>query len=245
VTRHLPLWKAMFVKTSKRLLMLVIAVLLPVLSLPTFALAAPDSAMQQSLQTFFSNGVVVRGATAELIRVERWPDTSGNVRWSMPLALRGHPKRFSLIAEQGGKRWYIPVRVHWWANVLVMRKDVSARSLLTHAMVKKIRTDIAGHSGRLVRQKNDVAGMRLTRRMHQGDLLLSNYMKRPPLIQRGDVVTMIIELGGLHVRTQGRAMRSASLGQRLMVKNIHSQTVVQAIVDGAGSVRVPFRRIAG
>ena len=245
MTRHQPLTEGVFEKTSKRLLMLIIAMLLPVLSLPAFALAASDSAMQQSLQSFFNNGVVVRGASAELIRVERWPAAKGEIRWSLPLSLRGHPKRFSLIAEQGGKRWYVPVRVHWWAMAIVMDKDIPARSLLIESMLKRIRTDIAGHSGHWTRQKTDVVGMRLTRRMHKGDLLLSNHMKRPPLIQRGDLVTMIIDFGGLHVRTQGKAMRSAGQGQRLMVKNLRSQQVVQTIVEGAGSVRVVFRGVKG
>jgi len=245
VTRHLPLFEGVFKQTPKRLLMLIIAMLLPTFSLPTFAWAASDSAMQQSLQSFFNNGVVVRGASAELIRVERWPNTRGAIRWSLPLSLHGHPKRFSLVAEQGGKRWYVPVRVHWWTTALVMLKDVSARSLLTQDMLKRTRTDIAGHSGRLIRQKNDATGMRLTRRMHKGDLLLSNYMKRPPLIQRGDVVTMMIDLGGLHVRTRGKAMRSASRGQRVMVKNLRSKEVVQTVVEGAGTVRVLFRGVTG
>jgi len=117
--------------------------------------------------------------------------------------------------------------------------------LLTQDMLKRTRTDIAGHSGYLVRQKSDAVGMRLTRRMHKGDLLLSNHMKRPPLIQRGDLVTMIINVGGLHVRTQGKAMRSASQGQRLMVKNLRSQQVVQTIVESAGAVRVLFQGAEG
>jgi len=245
VNRHHPLCEVMLATTSRRLLMLVITVLLPVLSLPTFALATSDSVMQQSLQNFFHNGVVVRGATAELIRVERWPNAQGEIRWSLPLSLRRHPKRFSMIAEQGSKRWYIPVRVHWWATAIVMNKDIPARSLLTHDMLKRTRTDIAGHSGYWVRQKNDATGMRLTRRMHQGDLLLSNHMKRPPLIKRGDIVTIILDVGGLHLRTQGKAMRSASRGQRVQVKNLRSQEVVQAVVEGAGAVRVLYRGVTG
>jgi len=245
VSRYHPLFKEMFEKTSRRLLVLIIALLLPVLSLPTFALAASDSDMQQSLQTFFNNGVVLRGASAELIRVDRWPNASGSVRWSLPISLHGHPTRFSMIAEQGGKRWYVPVRVHWWAVAIVMNKDVSARSLLTNDMMIKTRTDIAGHSGYLVSQKTDALGMRLTRRMHKGDLLLSNHMKRPPLIKRGDLVVMILDFGGLHVRTQGKAMRSASKGERLLVKNLRSKEVVQTVVEGAGAVRVILQGATG
>jgi len=56
---------------------------------------------------------------------------------------------------------------------------------------------------------------------------------------------MIINVGGLHVRTQGKAMRSASQGQRLMVKNLRSQQVVQTIVESAGAVRVLFQGAEG
>jgi len=241
VTRHLPLWKAMFEQTSKRLLMLVIAMLLPVLSLPTFALAATDSAMQQSLRSFFNNGVVVRGASAELIQVERWPNAQGTIRWSLPTSLNGHPKRLSLIAEQGNKRWYVPVRVHWWAVAVVMNKSISARSLLTADMLKKIRTDVAGHNGPWVEQISELTGMRLTRRMNKGDLVLANVVKRPPLIKRGDLVQIIIDIGYLHVRAEGKALRSAHRGERILVKNLRSKEVLQAVVEQAGAVRIHMR----
>jgi len=241
VTRHLPLFEAMFAKTSKRLLMLVIAMLLPVFSLPTFALAAPDSAMQQSLQSFFNNGVVVRGASAELIQVERWPNTQGAIRWSLPAAVNGHPKRLSLIAEQGNRRWYVPVRVHWWAMAIVMNKNISARSLLTTDMLKKIRTDIAGHNSPWVEQISELTGMRLTRRLNKGDVVLATSVKRPPLIKRGDMVQIILDLGHLHVRAEGKALRSAHRGERILVKNLRSKEVIQAIVEQAGAVRIQLR----
>ncbi len=241
MTRHLPLLEGMCKQTSRRLLMLVIVMLLPVLSLPAFALAASDSAMQQSLQSFFNDGVVVRGASAELIRVERWPTTSGVVHWSLPVALNGHPKRLSLIAEQGGRRWYVPVRVHWWAMAIVMNKNISARSLLTHDMLKRTRADIAGHNRPWMDEISELIGMRLTRRMNKGDLVLSSSVKRPPLIKRGDIVQIILDMGHLHVRAEGKALRSAHRGERVLVKNLRSKEVIQAIVEQAGAVRIQLR----
>jgi len=232
-------------KVSERLLMLLTVVLLSALSLPAFALAEPDSAMQQSLKSFFAHGVVVRGAAAELIRVERWPQTSGAVRWSLPLSLHGHPGRLSLIAEQAGKRWYIPVRVHWWAMAIVMKKSVPARTLLTHDMLKKTRTDIAGHNNPWLEQISELTGMRLTRRVNKGDLILSSFVKRPPLIKRGDIVQIILDIGHLHVRAEGKALRSASRGERILIKNLRSKEVIQAIVEQAGAVRVQLRGVAG
>ncbi len=228
----------------ERLLLCLLA-LLPALSLPANAMAEPDTALQRSLTSFFKHGVVVRGASAELIRVERWPATSGAVRWSLPIAMHAHPKRFSLIAEQGGKRWYVPVRVHWWATAIVLNQAVSARTLLTLSMLKKTRSDIAGHSGQWLEHANQLAGMRLNRRMDKGEVVLSNFVKRPPLIKRGELVRILLDIGGLHVRTEGKALRTANRGDRILVKNLRSHEIVQAIAEASGTVRIVLGRNAG
>ena len=228
-----------------RLLALSLLALLPAMSLPAFALATPGSALQRSLASFFSHGVVVHGASAELIRVERWPDTQAAVRWSLPLSLHGHPKRFSLIAEQGGKRWYVPVRVHWWATAMVMTRSVSARTLLTQGMLTKKRTDIAGHSGQWSEHIGELTGMRLNRHMNKGDVVLSNFVKRPPLIKRGDLVRIMLDMGRLHVRTAGKALRTAGRGERILVKNLRSHEVLQGVAEDSGVVRVQLRGISG
>lgn len=219
---------------------LLLTVLLPALILPGSALAAPDASMQQSLKQFFDNGVVVSGASAELIKVGNWPQTTGAVVWSLPNSLRGHPKRFSLIAQQGKKRWYVPVRVHWWANAIVIKQPVPARSLLSIDMMMKKRTDIAGHSGHWWDNSASLVGMRLNRPLAKGAVILSSYVNKQPLIKRGDIVQIILDLGRLHVRAEGKALRSAGKGDRLKVKNLRSNEVIQATVENRDTVRVSF-----
>jgi len=224
---------------------LLLTVLLPALILPTITQAAPDATMQQSLKKFFDNGVAASGATAELIKVESWPQTTGAVTWSLPNSLRGHPKRFSMIAQQGKKRWYVPVRVHWWANAIVIKQPVPARTLLSTDMMMKKRTDIAGHSGHWWDDSASLVGMRLTRPLAKGAVILSSYVKKQPLIKRGDIVQIILDVGRLHIRAEGKALRSAGKGDRLMVKNLQSNEVIQATVESKDRVRVNVYRRQG
>jgi len=217
---------------------LLLTLLLPAFVLPAPAFAAVDSAMQQSLKAFFDNGVVVSGATAQLIEVENWPKASGALQWSLPHRVHGHPKRLALIAKQGKKRWYVPVRLHWWATAIVMKKAVPARSLLTLDMISRTRSDIAGHSGHWWEETNSLLGMRLTRPMAKGAVILASHVKQPPLIKRGELVEIILEAGRLHLRAQGKAMRSAAKGERLLVKNLRSKQVIQATAENRGTVRV-------
>jgi len=225
-------------KPSIALPLLFLTLLLSAFTLPTYTSAAADSAMQRSLDKFFSNGVALRGATAELIRVDAWPKAHGSLRWSLPNIKRGHPERLSLIAEQGKKRWYVPVRLHWWAQAVVVIKTVPARTLLLQDMMKRTRTDIAGHSGHWSDNTRDLIGMRLTRPLPKGEVILSSHIKRPPMIKRGDVVQIILDTGRIHVRSEGKAMRNASRGERILVKNLRSNEVIQAIAEKTGVVRI-------
>ncbi len=239
-----PLRKAMNARRGEALFACTL-LLLSVLSLPAFVLAAPDHAMQQSLHHFFARGVVKDGASAELIRVEHWPDTSGAIRWSLPNSLRHHPKRFSLIAEQGDRRWYVPVRVHWWTAAIVASKPISARTLLTAGMLKKTRTDIAGQPGHWLTHKADLIGMRLTRNLDQDSVIMSHDYQQPPLIRRGDLVEIVLQTGRITIRSEGKALRNAKRGERIFVKNLRSNERIQGVAERAGVVRVYARGISG
>jgi len=230
-------------KLTDKAVAAVLAMLLTVLILPVPASAAADSGMQQSLSRFFDHGVALRGATAELIKVERWPDAKGAMRWSLPNVSFGHPSRLSMIAEQNGKRWYVPVRVHWWAKAVTINVSIPARSLLSKGMLKLIRTDIANHSGQWWNDASDVDGMRTTRPLHKGDVIFSSYVRRPPLIKRGDIVTIMLDTGSIRIRTEGKALRQASRGDRLLVQNMRSNETIQAIAEGRGLVRVNIQGI--
>lgn len=232
-------------QNNAKLPLLFLALLLSVFTLPTYPWAAADSAMRLSLEKFFDRGVALRGAKAELIRVESWPKTTGSLRWSLPSIKRGHPARFSLIAEQGNKRWYVPVRIRWWASAVVMKKSVPARTLLSQDMMKRTRANIAGHNGHWWSDSRDLTGMRLTRPLAKGDVILSSYVKHPPMIKRGDIVQIVLDTGRIHIRSEGKAMRNAKRGDRILVRNLRSKEIVQAIAESNGVVRIALRGSKG
>jgi len=202
---------------------------------------ADDAPMKASLDAFFAQGVHVNGATAELIGVQRWPGAKGRLNWHLP-RMRKHPVQISMIATQGAgahtRRWYVPVRVHWWADAVVVKNDTRTRAILTASMLEKIHTDIAGHAGRWWDNIQQLAGTRTTRPLHKGQVVFSSYVKRPPLIKRGDEVSMISHIGGIRVSAMGKALKPAGLGDTLRVQNMRSRQIRQATVVGAHTVQV-------
>ncbi len=222
-----------------------ILVFLLVLYNPAAALAAEpqhaDKAMQASLAAFFAAKPMVANITPELVKVQKWPNTKQAVRWSLP-PLKSYPKRLSLIAEQGHgkqyKRWYVPVLVKWMADVIVLKQDISARTMLDRSMLSKTRTNIAGLHGHTWSNIQDVVGLKSLRNLHKGSVLVSHYTQRPPLIQRGDIVTILAKVAGILVRAEGIALKSGSRGDRMLVKNIRSKQTLQSIVQDAHTVSV-------
>lgn len=207
---------------------------------------AEDTAMHASLDAFFTHGVHVNGARAELISVQRWPETQGRLNWHLP-NLRSHPGQISLIATRGAgthvRRWYVPVRVHWWANAMVASRDMEARTIITSAMLEQKRVDIAGHAGRWWRDPQQLTGMRTTRPLRQGQAIFASFVKRPPLIRRGDEVSLMAHIGGIRVFATGKALKSAGLGDMVRVQNLRSKQIMQATVIGAHAVRVISRGV--
>jgi len=214
-------------------------------ALVMFAILSPmplwASALEKSLNDFFAQGVHYQGAAAELIQVDRWPNTQKKLRWRLPMVNR-HAKRVSLIAEEGAgpslHRWYVPVQVNWWANVVTVRQELPARSLLQSSMLQVQRKNIAGHMGVWWKKTAELVGMRLTRPLHTDDVVFSSAVKRPSLIKRGDRVTMVVGNGRFSVRTAGKAMKAAGLGEKVLVQNMRSKKKVEGVVIDAHTVRV-------
>jgi len=205
---------------------------------------AEDTPRQASLLAFFAQGIQVQGATAELIDVQAWPDTTGPLNWYLP-NLRNHPVKISLIATKGSgshaRRWYVSVRVHWWADAIVVTNDTPARSILSIPMLSRKRVDIAGHSGRWWSDARQLAGNRTTRPLRKDQIVFSSFVKRPPLIKRGDEVVIIVQFGGVRVSAMGKALKPARIGDRLRVQNTRSKEVMQATVIDAHTVHVIAR----
>jgi len=197
--------------------------------------------LEKSLHDFFNQGIHYQGARAELVQVMRWPDVQGAVHWKLPHMSR-HTAQLSLIAEQGEgsavRRWYVPVQLHWWANVVTVRQELPVRSLLQASDLQVERKDVAGHIGTFWTSKGDLQGMRLTRPLHANDVVFSHMVKRPPLIKRGDRITILAGNASFSVRAEGEAMKSANKGERILVQNMRSKQRVQAIVVDAHTVQV-------
>ncbi len=208
---------------------------------PALAVARPDAALKNSLESFFSRNIEVEGARAELVEVDAWPEVRGSLHWKLP-HISGHPGRISLIAWRGKsaqrKLWYVPVRLRWWKHVVVAKAGLSARTVLSPELLSVERRDITGHTGKIWTTPSQMKGLRLTQSVDANAIISARMVTRPPLLQYGDQVTLIVQMPGIRVRASARVLQRASLGQRVRVQNLRSKKILQAEVMDEHTVRV-------
>ena len=63
-------------------------------------------------------------------------------------------------------------------------------------------------------------------------------LARPPAVEKGASVQMLLTGGGMALAVQGQALDAGAVGERIRVLNPSSRAVVEATVIGPGQVRV-------
>lgn len=146
--------------------------------------------------------------------VEAWVD--GRLYRTVSLALR-----LSLVREVVVASYPLPRHGLVKAtDVRLERRDVG---MLTHEPL----TDLALAVGR-----------RTTRMLAMGAVVASDAVELPPLIQKGDAVTVMVESPGLLVTAKGIAQEGGTVGQLVRVKNTASGREMLGKVESGKTIRV-------
>ena len=81
-----------------------------------------------------------------------------------------------------------------------------------------------------------------TRPVSAGEPLTHRRVKREPAAATGQGVDIIISVGGITIKAEGRMLVDANLGERVRVANLATDTVVQGILLEPNLVRAGGRR---
>ena len=107
-----------------------------------------------------------------------------------------------------------------------------------HGDVRMARVHVASLHAEVARDPAAVIGMQLKRQVPAGMPIPLADLMHPLQINRGEPVRMQLQAGGLTLSGQGVALESGAAGERIRVRNISSNAVIEAEVLGPGAVRV-------
>ncbi len=123
----------------------------------------------------------------------------------------------------------VSLKVRAFGNVAVMNRDVRQGELLSPEDFSFIEREITRKHSNPVRTVGEAANKKLKRTVKAGQILTLDHLEIPPLIERGDEVTLIVEYKGVRVSCPGKAKEKGRLGDRIMVRNLYGKNLVGEI----------------
>lgn len=130
--------------------------------------------------------------------------------------------------------------VHVWTSVVVAAKTLERDTQIGIADIKLATFDLAKLNDAALFHQADVLNKRVRRRIAAGQSILSFQLESPELVQRGDMVTLVVKIDGFSASTRGTALEDGKLNERVKVRNNSSNKVLEGIVLGDGQVMVDF-----
>jgi flagella basal body P-ring formation protein FlgA len=135
-------------------------------------------------------------------------------------------------------RQFIAVRIHAEVPVVIAARPLGRGAVLAADDVAVVDRDLAGLPAGYFRRAEDVVGNVAQRTVGAGEVLLPATARPPPLVRRGQTVTLVARAGTLLVRTAGVVEADAGRAERVRVRNTSTGREVEGIVRSGDTVEV-------
>ena len=128
--------------------------------------------------------------------------------------------------------------VHFFNTVVLTVTPLSRHTIIEKNDLTTDFREVSFLADNFIDNPGLAVGKELKRSIAGGALLYSNFLKNPPLVKRGDKVTIIATSGAIKITAPGKVKNTAGLGEAVQVKNLMSRKMLQATVIGKGQVQV-------
>ncbi len=132
------------------------------------------------------------------------------------------------------------VEVHVMQTVYVAAHKIARGVVLAEIDLREKQVDLASVKSRAIVERGQLIGAQASRAIREGEVLTEANISPTPLVRRGDVVTLIVERGGIMVSTYALAREDGIVGEVIKVDNLQSKKQIHARVVNATTVQVIF-----
>ncbi|NNF99236.1 MAG: flagellar basal body P-ring formation protein FlgA [Desulfobacteraceae bacterium] len=125
-------------------------------------------------------------------------------------------------------------------DVVVVKKALGRYQTIDREHLAMEKRDLAKLPESALLRMADAVGKRTTRSLFPKAVVKSEYVELPPMVRRGDLVTIIAESSEMKLRTRGVIKETGRKGDRIRVANMDSNKIIYARVFDSGTVIVDF-----
>jgi len=138
------------------------------------------------------------------------------------------------------RRLAATVEIEAFADILIAARDLAANDKFTGKDFTVENRRLRQSPVNYLRDANNLRGLKLIKNIRSGAEITKDSFVAAAVIKYGDPVRIVGKSGKLEISVTGEARASGKIGDRIAVKNLQSNAVLQAVVVDEGSVKVIF-----
>jgi flagella basal body P-ring formation protein FlgA len=135
-------------------------------------------------------------------------------------------------------RHYVQVQVRTQEDVVVAVRPIPRGQPIGAADLEVVRRDVGVLTAGHFRAADAVVGRVAQRPIGAGEVVVPAIARSPPVVRRGQQVTLLASAAGLQVRVEAVALADAGVADRVRVRNLATGRQVEGVVRSAETVEV-------
>ncbi|WP_417519060.1 flagellar basal body P-ring formation chaperone FlgA [Marinobacter sp.] len=146
------------------------------------------------------------------------------------------------VACSGERPWrmFVTTTVSINGPALVAARPFGRGERITQDMIKTRSVVVNASRRGIITDAGLIEGMVVRRPVNSDSVLTPDLLEAPDAVARGDHVIITARSGSFSVRSRGKALANASVGEQVLVENLTSSRTVRANVTAPGHVEVPM-----
>ena len=142
------------------------------------------------------------------------------------------------IDEKLAKTISVRVYLKVYKDIYVAKDTIKKDHVIEEIHLQKVRRNIDRLPAAYITDKESVVGKIAKRVIGPREVLKSNVLETPPIIESGERLMIVYESPYLRLTAPGIALSKGGLGERIPVRNLESKTVVYAKIKTSKLVQV-------
>ena len=145
-----------------------------------------------------------------------------------------------VACSDGKNKWsiFVPVTITQYAEIVVTSQPVSRGTPLGKDDIQLERRALNNLHNGYLKSLKQARGNLLKTSLPGGAVVTPNQIKRQYAVKRGQTVNILAKSGSIAVRSKGKALANARIGEQIQVKNLSTDKIVEGTVSYKGSVEI-------
>ena len=132
----------------------------------------------------------------------------------------------------------VPAAVYVSAPAVVASRKIASGEIITEEDILESKIETRDIGVVFTRNPKEIIGRTARRVFAAGEPLPIDAFSEPPLVRRGDTVSLRLERGGITLTSAARAAENGRLGEVIQVKSVDFSSTVRARVTGQSEVSI-------